>query len=111
MLSFLFPEKDELMLRNAQLSQVYETHKLKVRNDQMGLEKDLQQKNSAIAGLEQSIQELQTDLSSSEQKVNDLQQQHAAAMSALESEEVEKLRSEVINLEDQVAEKSKVSLI
>ena len=64
-----FPEKDSLLLRNAELSQKCESLKRAAEEDRRDLERDLNGKSAAIAGLEQSIHELQSQVSEHQSKV------------------------------------------
>ena len=63
-------EKDELLLRNAQLSQDVESLKRRHHDVQQDLNTELQQKNNSIAGLEQVLQEMTSELASTKQKVS-----------------------------------------
>ena len=69
-----FPEKDSLLLRNAELSQKCESLKRAAEEDRRDLERDLNGKSAAIAGLEQSKHELQSQVNEQQSKVgSDLQ--------------------------------------
>ncbi len=59
---FLLPEKDELMLRNAQLFQEFEAYKRQTQEDKSHNDDEIAQRDNAIAGLEQSIQDGMEDM-------------------------------------------------
>ena len=68
-LTAVVTEKDELLLRNAQLSQDVESLKRRHNDAQQDLSTELQQKNNSIAGLEQVLQEMTSELSAAKHRV------------------------------------------
>ncbi len=55
-------EKDELLVRNASLSQEFESYKRTVQEEKTDLQKEVKDKETAIAGLEAAIENIQKDV-------------------------------------------------
>ena len=68
----LFSEKDSLLLRNAELSQKFESLKRSVQQEKQELQQELKGKDAAVAGLEQSINDLQSQINEQHSKVLNL---------------------------------------
>ena len=62
-------EKDNLLIRNAELFQKLEAYKRDISESDDSYRVELQGKETAIAGLEQSLQDLTTELNTQKQRV------------------------------------------
>ena len=67
-------EKDTLLLRNAELSQKFESYKKESADDKVELKKTMKSQETAISGLEQSVQDMQEEITQQQQKVSNIQQ-------------------------------------
>lgn len=66
----MFTERDELMVRNAQLRQDLDTERRSNKCRRDDLEAELQQRNNAVAGLEQVLEEMQVEVAQHKRRVS-----------------------------------------
>ena len=64
-----FPEKNDLLLRNAELSQTFEAFKRDTADAQSDLVQQVKDKDNAIAGLEQSLEDITQEMVTAQERV------------------------------------------
>ena len=64
------PEKDQLLVRNAELSQHHESYRRATEQDKGELQQAVKDQENAIAGLEQSLEDQQSQIQAYQRKVD-----------------------------------------
>lgn len=101
----IFTEKDELCLRNAELSQELMKVKKDLETEVQQLQSDIRERDDKIEQLKEEISKSQSEISEYVTKLNEyqtLQDQHST-----HSSQITELEQQVTDLQDQVADKNK----
>ncbi|CAH1787137.1 unnamed protein product [Owenia fusiformis] len=107
-------ERDQLMLRNAELSQNCE-HLKKSKSEEINshqneieaLQLEIQEKSAKNKDLEVKLGDLRSNIVQYQTKIEQQETKQVAALSAMESTEIQRHKTEISSLEDQLAEKNK----
>lgn len=98
-------EKDELLLRNAELSQELKTLQTSTDLRFKELEGDIKQREEQTTELHQSIEQLQDKIQNYEKQIEDLENKHENSLQS--GRQMEILQKTVVDLEQQLLEKNK----
>ncbi|KAK3594585.1 hypothetical protein CHS0354_000377 [Potamilus streckersoni] len=98
-------EKDELLLRNAELSQQLKTAQLTLQEERRAQKDDFREKTDSLEALQQQHSLLQQQLQQYEQRIEEMKTSHQQQQSS--TIEVETLEQTIKELEEQLAEKNR----
>lgn len=100
-------EKDDLLLRNAQLSQEFESYKRRLISEHADLQEDIKYKDRTIEKLEETLTDFKQKISEQQEKIVELERSQSEVVDKVHSDEINQLKQQLSDMEGQLSDKNK----